>query len=173
MLVISSNLDDLGVGFSIGIQKRIPVPIILVIASISGLTMALGIGMGVQLLNFIPRGINDLIGALVFLGLGIYFVVNGLRNQENDENRPIKFTLSMAIILGLTLGINSLALGVSAGITGYPLLPTSIAAFLVSFIFLFLGSVFGGALQPILKKSDIISGILLVFLAFAILLTPL
>ncbi|OWZ82883.1 manganese efflux pump MntP family protein [Natranaerobius trueperi] len=169
-LVVSSTLDDLGVGFSIGMQRRIPVQIILIIALFSGATMAIGIFLGDILYPLIPAGIDDLIAALVFLSFGIYFIFKKT-DPDDQKKEPIDLNTYMGIILGITLSINSLVLGVSAGITGYPIIFTSLLAFFLSFIFLLVGSLFGKAVQPILNRADLISGFLLIALAFVTLLT--
>ncbi len=173
MLVVSSNLDDLAVGFSIGIHKKIPISIITTIAVFSGTAMAIGIGAGGYFSGFIPKGLNDLISALVFLAFGVYFVLTGLKDGGTKTRNPVDLSMKMGILIGATLSANSLILGISAGLVGYSLVFTSLAAFIVSFTFILIGSLFGNLLQPLLKQSDMISGILLILLAFAVLLTPL
>ena len=55
VLAVSSNLDDLGVGFSIGMKRKISLGIIGIIAGMSALTMGTGLLLGEEIAGFLPE----------------------------------------------------------------------------------------------------------------------
>ncbi|SCY77413.1 manganese efflux pump MntP [Alkaliphilus peptidifermentans] len=169
LLAVSSNLDDLGVGFSLGLKERVCNSFISVIALISAITMLVGLLVGQQVSRFLTHKTASYISASVFILLGAWFVLQGLKSQSKEYNTEVaikKSTMKSAIILGIALGIDSITLGVSAGLVYYPILMTTLFAGITSFLFIWAGSKFGNKISIgfIREKADFIAAILLFFL---------
>ncbi|MEJ6949781.1 manganese efflux pump [Natronospora cellulosivora (SeqCode)] len=173
LLAVSSNLNDLTVGFSYGLNEgKIPWKGIAIIAIISGLTMAIGLLLGTLLSPFLLDGIEKYISAFVFASFGIWFVYQGLTNEINYKFIK-KYTilckrisLLSLITMGLALGLDSMALGFSGGLGNYPIVLTSLLTSLFSFLFLCIGIHLGSKLSKWLSGySNIIAGIILIVIA--------
>ncbi len=157
LLAISSNLDDLSVSFSFGLKDgQIPLKRIIIIAVISGLTMYSGLMIGEVITNYLTEGFEKYLSTAVFAGFAIWFLYQGLTKNKNTVQEITKkymfqekMTAGSAFFLGLILGIDSLFLGFSGGLSGYPVMATTIAAFLTSFCFVWLGSHLGERLSTL------------------------
>ena len=160
LLTVSSNLDDFGMGFAIGLKNKFPIKSIAIIASISAATMLVGLLMGDLISGYISESIANIISAIVFLIYGIYFIF-----QRKDKELRIELGLRSTILLGLALGINSIALGVSGGMAGYPVYLTTILAGLISFSFIWFGSRFGHRINKVIDFGHYLAGGILIFLA--------
>lgn len=172
LLAVSSNLDDLGVGFSLGLKERLCNRSITVIALISAVTMMIGLLLGEQVSAFLAADTATYISASVFILLGVWFIWQGTKakNTTFDINTAVKRgTIKRAIVLGVALGIDSLTLGVSAGLVHYPIFLTSLFAGITSFLFIWAGAKFGNKVSIgfISEKSDFIAALLLFFLGLS------
>ncbi len=152
ILAVSSTLDDLGVGFSIGLQRRIPLRAAAIVASLSGLTMIAGMGAGRAINDLITGRMTNYLSATVFFAFALWFIREGARNanrrsstgnEEAARNQPDHLQPSASILLGLGLGINSLGLGISGGMAGYPAALTTALTAATSFLFIWCGARFG------------------------------
>ncbi|MCK8815780.1 manganese efflux pump [Natroniella sulfidigena] len=176
LLAISSTLDDLSIGFSMGLKKgRLAVRSIFGIATISGLTMAIGLLIGEQLARFFPERIDIYISVTVFVLFGLWFLWEGYTGDDQEEaQEKVEENLTerqymswyAIVTLGLALGVNSLFLGFSGGLQDYPVLFTSIATGAASMFFIWSGSRLGGRLTGwIGNRADYIAGTILLFMA--------
>ncbi len=86
--------------------------------------------------------------------------------QASINTSATTLTLAEACILGITLSLNNMGIGLSASITGLPLLPTSVITLLFSIAFLMAGNRLGCCrlLQLTKKAADPVSGLLLIIL---------
>lgn len=185
LLVISSNVDDLGVGFSLGLRVLVPWRAMLFIAALSGITMSVGLKLGSQISHTLLGQAPEYVSALIFAVLGIWFLKEGLtKGKENraegrsfkalkiksvqDAEKQVKVNWKAALVLGLALGVDSIALGVSGGIAGYPTVATSLLAAATSLLFLWAGSRFGrtGFMRGLIgKRAEYASALLMFVLA--------
>ncbi len=161
-LAISSTLDDLGVGFAIGLNGRVSLLTAVIVAMLSGLTMVLGLYSGQALAGAIAGETAGYLSSAVFFAFAVWFAheaYNGDaarstgRRQSNTAGRS-DMHLTGAIVLGLGLGVNSLGLGLSGGMAGYPIPLTTALTTGASFVFIWSGSRFGGAplVQGLMKN---------------------
>ncbi|WP_280771984.1 manganese efflux pump MntP family protein [Salipaludibacillus daqingensis] len=173
MIVVASNLDDLGVGFSLGIKRRIPWHVIWIISVLSGVTMALGLLIGEEIAFILPGNIDIYFASLIFIFIGLWFIWQGVTNNGGEKlAENLQFDWKASILLGLALGVDSFAAGVSGGLHGFPILLTSVLAWLTSFLFIWFGSQFGRviAIRIIREYADYFSGGMFIFLAIIILI---
>ncbi|WP_264184013.1 manganese efflux pump MntP [Bacillus shivajii] len=171
ILVVASNLDDLGVGFSLGMKYRLSWQVIWIISILSGLTMAFGLFIGNQFSLFFSGDFPMYLAAFVFAAIGFWFIWQGQKGSEHEETIANKKYLNLgwkgAILLGIVLGIDSVAAGVSGGLTNLPILLTSVLAWFTSFLFIWFGSRFGRflAAKVIRDYADYFAGVLFILLA--------
>ncbi|MDQ0255696.1 putative Mn2+ efflux pump MntP [Evansella vedderi] len=173
ILAVASNIDDLGAGFSLGLKGRLPWRVIWIISILSGLTMAIGILLGGQLSFLLPSNVPHYIATFIFICIGLWFIFQGYKGKEEEEAKKSsgqQIGWKTAFILGIALGIDSVAAGISGGLSGFPILLTSILAWFTSFLFLWVGSHFGSlvSIKFIRDFADFFSGILFLLLAAAI-----
>ena len=177
LLAISSNLDDLTIAFSLGLKEDVlTLRNMLIIAIISGLTMGAGIQLGNIFSVILMETVEKFISFLVFSGFGIWFIIEGIRDDSGVEYKAVKKYTSKntngrsilsAVGLGLVLGIGSLALGFSGGLGRFPLLFTSIMTTVSSFLFLWMGIYLGENLSRIVGKyGHYAAGVILLLLGF-------
>lgn len=175
LLAISSNLDDLTIAFSLGLKKDVlTLRNMIIIAVISGITMGIGIQLGNIFSVFLMETMERVISFLVFIGFGIWFIIEGVRDEKGVEYKAVRnYTLSSknqrsflsAVGLGMVLGIGSLALGFSGGLGDFPLLFTSIMTTVSSLVFLWSGVYLGENLSQIVGSyGHYLAGIILLFL---------
>ena len=177
ILAISSNLDDLTIAFSLGIKEGILNPrTMIIIALISGLTMGLGIFLGELFTNILPVRLETYLGTIIFFGFGVWFFIEGFKQDKGLELRSVKKfkakreqrSLLTAIGLGLLLGIGSLVLGFSGGLSGFPILFTAVMTSGSSLLFLWSGSHLGEKLAGLIGRiGHFLAGALLFLLAIA------
>lgn len=172
VLVVASNLDDLGVGFSLGIKGKIPWRVIWTVSILSGITMAIGLIVGDELADFIPENMALYLAAFVFACIGLWLIWQGFKSKDEETNiASSNLGWKAAFVLGIALGIDSFAAGFSGGLTDFPILLTSFLAWITSFVFIWLGSIFGSALSVkfIRDYAEYFSGGCFLFLAVVIL----
>ena len=195
LIGVAANLDNLGISVSYGLKStRIPFISNLVIAVISMLCAYLSITAGAWISHFITLKIANIIGGCLIIFLGGKCIWESLYPKTAtlpsakpdfepihvdsnysrviahpdlaDINEDKVITIKEAILLGLALAMNCLAMGLGAGFTGIsPLLATiSIGAFsMLSITFgIMLGSKITG--NRIANYSNIISGLLLIMI---------
>ncbi|GEM_PF-2465205 len=185
LLAISANLDDLSIGFAMGLRRPIPVTSLIIIGGISGLTMLTGLSAGQVLRRYLPPGSANVLSAVIFAGFGAWFVWDGIRRRRDTISQPpppedggwgtgaaasAPVHVGSAVILGLGLGINSLGLGLSGGMAGFPMAFTAFLTASTSLIFVYSGSRFGGTeiVRGLIgDRAEYISGGLMLFLAAA------
>jgi len=160
LLAISSTLDDLGVGFSFGLTNPLRIESIVTVGSVSGLTMFFGVLAGQFFGQLIPAEVSVYLSVMIFTIFGVLFMWEGyskshdstsavsqlLAQFRTDKNSPNTFTATEfknSVILGGVLGINSLALGFSGGMVGFPIFMTAALTAAASFLFVWSGSKFG------------------------------
>ncbi|MFV8827814.1 manganese efflux pump MntP family protein [Alkalihalobacterium sp. APHAB7] len=173
ILVIASNLDDLAVGFSLGMRGKIPLKVIFTIAIFSGLTMGTGLYFGDIIAHVLPEHLLLYLASFVFLLIGLWFLWDARKsNQKETGEKKLDLSLKAAVVLGVALGIDSLAAGFSGGLAGFPIILSSVLAFVTSFLFIWGGSKFGHlvALNIFKNHASLISGWLFIILAIFIML---
>lgn len=178
---ISASLDALLVGISYGL-RRIHVRIWqnLFISLISLLGTCLSAGIGKKLLPLLPAVSGGLIGSLILMILGIYYLAKGIlaylqkRSTPDGEASeaappapPTALSFPETLLLGLTLSANNIGISLSAGLAGLPLLPCAVSTFVCAFLFLLLGNLLGRCrfLRLLGDAADPLSGLLLLGLA--------
>lgn len=156
-LVIPMGLDTLGVSFALGVvglPARRRLRVALLFAAFEAAMPLLGAALGAPLGGALG-GAADLLAAAVLLALGTYMLASSMRASEPRGPLALN-SLGGAVALGLSVSMDELAIGFSAGLLGVPLVPLVIAvgaqAFLVTQLGLRLGARVGEAGSEIAER---------------------
>ena len=134
-----------------------------VTTAVTWLSLALGAAAG----RFLPGALADMLGGLVLLGIGFWFLLDWLRSPVEPEE-PLPCVRAW-VPLAAALAVNNAGAGVAAGISGLSPLWAAVCNFCVTLLFIPLGAWLGaGPLGRLLGKYALpLSGVLLVLLGAA------
>ncbi|ADL52504.1 sporulation membrane protein YtaF [Clostridium cellulovorans] len=192
LLAISASLDCFAVGVAYGIKKiRIGLLSNVIIALISAMGTFLSMSVGIALSNFMSINISKTIGALILIGIGIWFIGefyfkdkgNEVKKKHDnkgntnykellddpyiaDKDKSGYIDVKEAMTLAIALAINNIGLGLGASITGLNIILTTIITFFLSIITLIIGYYFGeGYLSKVFGKyAALISSVIILCL---------
>ncbi|HWX74483.1 MAG TPA: manganese efflux pump [Solirubrobacteraceae bacterium] len=156
-LVIPLGLDTLGVSFAlgvIGLPARRRLRVALLFAAFEAAMPLLGAALGAPLGGALG-GAADLLAAAVLLALGTYMLASSMRASEPRGLLSLN-SIGGAVGLGLSVSLDELAIGFSAGLLRLPLAALVIAvggqAFLATQLGLRLGARVGEAGSEIAER---------------------
>ena len=186
---LTSNLDNVVIGMAYGIKKiKIGILANLLIALITTLGTLLSMTAGKLIAELMPVYISNIAGALIIIGLGLYFLMQSLLNLKNkketnelalkdaeeavhyaevsDKDKSGDLNLKEAFFVAMGLTINNLGTGIAASITGVNIQITVLFTFILSLVMMSVGRSIGhNVLGKVLGKyAPMISGILLIIL---------
>lgn len=175
-----ASLDAFLVGITYGIRNiRISFRQNLLISLITLLGTCLSVFIGALLLPLFPPSVGQALGSIILIIMGIYYL---LKFMIITIQKYLKKEISSACIcntanglfltgietclLGITLSLNNMGIGLSASIAGLPLFSAYAITFFFSIVFLLTGNRLGycSLLQFSKKAADPISGLLLISL---------
>jgi len=171
--ILPLGLDTFGVALALGIAglpERHRTRIALLFAAFEAGMPLIGVALGVPLGHAIGSA-AEYIACALLVALGLYML---LANEHEDEGARL---LSMtrrgslgAIALGVSISLDELAIGLSAGLLGLPLLPMvtaiGVQAFVVTQIGIGLGSRVGERWR---ESAERVAGIALIALGLTLL----
>lgn len=184
-LSIAATLDSFVIGLGFGLKGvRISVISNLYISLVCFGGTAAAMLPGSYLSSVLPPGMAGGLGGLVLLGLGLWMLIGALRRREGslhgvctdpdrvDKNNSKRVELLESMGIGLVLALNNVGLGIGAGISGLPVLATSLLCAAASFVFTGAGCALGGRIVSgrLSKILEIASGLLVVGLGVSSLL---
>jgi len=171
ILTMSLGIDTLITSTSLGL-KREPgdkVKIALTFAAAESVMPLVGFFIGGALSHYFASKAS-LIGALMLIGVAIYFL---FFDDEEVEKKRLERDLSgwPLITTALSISMDELAVGFSAGFIHVPILLTVMLIASRSFVFTFIGVSFGSKLKPYLGEwAEKSAGIVLALLGVWMLL---
>jgi putative Mn2+ efflux pump MntP len=131
-VIVPLGLDTFGVAVALGIaglpaQRRTQVAVLFAVfeAAMPLIGVALGAPLGTTV-----GGAADYIAAGLLVALGVYMIREGPDDDGDDGKRLLSMTqrgVYPALALGLSISMDELAIGFSAGLLRLPLLPLVIA----------------------------------------------
>ncbi|MGI5928905.1 sporulation protein [Pseudoflavonifractor sp.] len=139
----------------------------LILAGVTTVVTWLSLALGASAGQFLPAGLADMLGGLVLLGIGLWFLLDWLRSPvEGTEPLP---PVRAWVPLAAALAVNNAGAGVAAGISGLSPLGAAVCNFGVTLLFIPLGGWLGaGPSGRLLGKYALpLSGLLLVLLGCA------
>ena len=172
LLVISLNLDSLGVGFIYGMRKlHISNLCKAVICLSSIIYSSISILIGSSLSNHISNEFGKILGVIILIIIGLCSIIKALReNPSSATNSNTNLTLIESLLISFALSIDSIGAGIGFSLMG---LNSFTIPFLIGFgqlLFLELGLLFGTKTIHFekfinTKIISILPGILLILLA--------
>jgi manganese efflux pump family protein len=172
-LVIPLGLDTLAVSIALGIaglpaDRRTRVASLF--AAFETLMPLIGLAIGVPLGNA-AGGLADYGAAALLVALGVYLLVE--RGDDSDARRLASMStrgLYGAIALGVSISLDELAIGLSAGLLRLPVLPIVIAAGVQAFVVTHVGLLLGSRLGRRWRESaERLAGVALLLLGVIVL----
>ena len=139
----------------------------LILAGVTTAATWLSLALGAAAGRFLSAGLGDMLGGLVLLAIGLWFLLGWLRSPvEGAEPLPC---VRAWVPLAAALAVNNAGAGVAAGISGLSPLWAAVCNFCVTLLFIPLGGWLGaGPLGRLLGKCALpLSGLLLVLLGAA------
>jgi putative Mn2+ efflux pump MntP len=167
-LVAPLGLDTFGVAVVLGIggfppQRRLELSLLFAVFETA--MPLVGVALGVPLGEAIG-GVANYCAAAVIVGLGIYMLL--ARSEASEGERLLSMTqrgLGSAILLGLSISLDGLAIGFSAGLLELPVTALAIAlgaqAFVVTQVGVRLGNRVGERMR---EAAERLAGIALIAL---------
>ena len=191
LFVFSSSFDIFTVSIAYGLKNiKINLSSNLVIAIISSLGTFLSMELGTALTSILPEKSAAIIGGVILLILGIYFIYDYYKElkvnksikiceyakspicildkpeiADIDKSGTIEFKESF--MLSIALALNNIGLGIGASVAGLNIVLTTLITFIFSIIIIPLGLYCSRKLlnNKLGEKGSLISGILLIILA--------
>lgn len=139
----------------------------LILGGVTTVVTWLSLALGASAGRFLPAGLADMLGGLVLLAIGLWFLLDWLRSPvEGAEPLP---PVRAWVPLAAALAVNNAGAGVAAGISGLSPLGAAVCNFGVTLLFIPLGGWLGaGPAGRLLGKYALpLSGLLLVLLGCA------
>jgi manganese efflux pump family protein len=174
-LVLPLGLDTLGVALALGVaglppEKRLRIS--LLFAGFEAAMPLLGVALGAPLGHAIGS-VADYIAAVLIAALGVYMLL-----AENDEEaRVLSLTqrgLFGAVALGVSISLDELAIGFSAGLLRLPILAMVIAIAAQAFIATQIGIRLGGRVgEGMREATEHLAGLALIALGAILLISQL
>ncbi len=147
LLSLSTNLDNLAVGFAYGLQ-RLTIGWVAngAIALLSGISTLIAMTLGQEMATVLTPQLAHQWGSFILIGAGAIALGKHYFTAETDTTRPQgAMSLRDALMLGLALTFSNLGTGIGAGMAALDLGMTSILS-LVSSLALMAGGVWVGRL---------------------------
>ena len=170
LFVFSSSFDVFVVAMAYGFKNIKIKPLInFVIAFISSLGTFISMEVGLALVNIIPSSVVNLLGSIILLILGIYFILDykkalkqttketislPIDNNDSNTSSPIlvlekpeiadtnksgTIEFKESIILSIALALNNVGLGIAASIAGLHVVLTTIITLIFTMLIIPLG----------------------------------
>jgi len=172
-LVVPLGLDTLGVALALGLaglpqEKRLRIS--LLFAGFEAAMPLIGVALGAPLGHTIGSAANYIAAALI-AALGIYMLLT-----ENDQkDRALSLTqrgLFGAMALGVSISLDELAIGFSAGLLRLPIAALVIAVAAQAFIATQIGIRIGGRVGARMREAtEKLAGVALIVLGAILLIT--
>lgn len=171
-VIVPLGLDTLGVALALGVAEVSPrrrLRIALLFASFEAAMPLIGVALGAPLGRSIGVA-ADYAAAALLVALGTYLLIVG--DNENDRLRTLTTGgLLGALALGVSISLDELAIGFSAGLLRLPVLTLVLAvaaqAFIVTQIGLLIGARVG---KTIHEASERLAGVALLALGGVLLI---
>lgn len=179
LMTLAATADSFIIALNYGIKK-------VIISNSSNLFISIFCLLGTLISMLIGKFLGglvtvqsaDILGSVVLIGFSLYMLKNALFTSKHDthqytqdptavdkdNSKVIEFKESFFI--GLLLSINNMGMGIGAGITGMPIIITSLGCAVASFIFIKVGCLFGRCIYSlkVSKCLEIISGVFVLVL---------
>jgi len=154
-IVVPMGIDTFGVALALGlaglgVDSRWRIA--LLFAVFEAVMPLVGFAVSAPVAGAVGGAADDL-AALVLIALGVYALA---RDEDSEAERLLAFTgrgAPGALLLGLSVSIDELAVGVSAGLLGLPVLVIALAAGVQAFVVTRVGLQLGARLGDVWHEA--------------------
>ncbi|MDR2650201.1 MAG: hypothetical protein LBB94_10865 [Clostridiales bacterium] len=158
LCAVSANLDTITVSSAFGMKKvKISFPAAAAISVISTFGTWISMLSGKLITGKINSAVLSRAGAIVLMGLGVWFIITGIREIRGHDSTPAMLShpedadsdhsgvidLKESTTLAFALTVNNLAVGAAAGAAGLDIKVTTVFTFWATLLAIKLGSEFG------------------------------
>lgn len=146
MLALCMSIDSLGTGITYGIKNTsfsFQAKVILYICSF--LTTLISLLIGKTISGFFSSFLSSLIGGIILCIMGLWFIFQGPEHTDIDNSNNID--LKEAILLAITLSLDSIGISIGGGIIGFSSIYFPILASTFQILLLSLGIFLGNKLK--------------------------
>lgn len=175
-LVLPLGLDTLGVALALGMagvpaERRLRLSFLF--AGFEALMPLVGVALGVPLGRAIG-GAADYVAIALLAGLGLYMLVGEEAEGSERLMRLSSSGVSGSILLGLSISLDELAIGFSAGLLGVPVPALIVAIAVQAFAVTQIGVRLGGRARPSTSEvAEKLAAVALLVLAAVLLVVQL
>ncbi len=169
LFALACNLDTLILAITYGLKGlRLTVAAVLVLGAVTTAVTGVALSLG-HLAADILAPLSGLLGGLTLAGLGLWTLLDALRqtSSDNEPSTPPALTPAACVPLGAALAVNNAGAGVAAGLSGLPVVWCAAANLLVTVLALLAGRALAArvrALPRLGKATLLLSGGLLLLL---------
>ena len=184
LCAISANLDTLAVCAAFGMSNvKIRFPATIAISLISTFGTFISMQIGVFMVNQLNSAVLSWTGAIILMGMGVWFIITGIREvighgstpamlshpETADSDHSGSIELKESVVLAFALTVNNLGVGAAAGVAGLSVGVTTVFTFLFTFLSMMLGSVFGRSFLAywLGKYASLLSGCVIFLIGLA------
>ncbi|WP_173915870.1 manganese efflux pump [Halobacillus sp. Marseille-Q1614] len=185
LFVIAVSMDSFGIGCIIGMKGiQLSNRAILGIACLSGLFFLGSAMAGFLLLPYVDADLFEWLGALAFIVLGAFFLINNLRQNEEEDvtsvwKQPVHVLQAPesadidrsggikgkeVFLLGIALSLDTIGAGISGVFIGIPPFTAAALIFVLTSAMLYGGLKCGARLSHKLEYLSSLPGILLILI---------
>ncbi len=177
LLSLSTSIDSLGIGITYGMKNtKISFLSKLILFGISFFITSASVCFGDYLTHFFPESCANWIGVILLMLIGIMVIIKAIKESASPKQDYYDYDHSNwidpkeAVILGIALSIDSFGIGLSSSFMGINSFFFPLMVGIFQFLFLSLGNFLGKKIHKMSQVPDmiwsILSGILLIFIAF-------
>ncbi len=177
LIAAVSNLDNLAVGFALGMRDRtVALAPNVVIAAVTMAGTAVAMTSGRVVARTMSPSVASAVGSLIIIAIGVWTIIAsrhggrplagaGVPDTRRSARRdPNGLSWRETLALGVALSLNNVASGVGAGIAGVSPVATTLFAGAFSLICIGGGSRFGWSAGRLVagRKAPLIAGLMLI-----------
>lgn len=158
---------SIAIGIS-GVSKKLRTKVAIVFGVFETGMPIVGLVIGRQLSTPLSNKANLIGGALLFI-TGLYEIISTFKKEDEVEVKKAFKSWNKLILSGLALSIDNLVIGFSLGVYKEPLLVSALVIGATSVTLVLIGLEVGNRLNKRVEEySEIISGLILILVAFAV-----
>jgi putative Mn2+ efflux pump MntP len=141
----------------------------LIFGVIEGITPIIGWGVGQAASRFVESW-DHWIAFTLLLVLGLHMIYNGLKHEEEAEEKPTKHSFMILAVTAFATSIDALAVGVGLAFVDVNIFVAAAAIGVATMTMVTLGVMLGRVLGTVVgKRAEIIGGIVLMVVGATIL----
>ena len=171
LLIFVLTTDSFVVSFAYGMRKvKMPFKIVAGMNIIMSGLLGISLLTGSFLSDFLPKDVTTCLGAILLIGIGLYRILSFFFQKEENKEIYQELTAAEGFTLAFLLSLDSLAVGVGAGLVQSGQLFLAAGTFICGILMMELGWRLGCVFRNTTQKDlSWVSGVCLLLLAMSFL----